>query len=389
MTTQGTWIRDVDIVMPDSVLQGHVYIKGNLITKIETDPFKHDGHSQVIDGTGLLLIPGMIDLHSDAIEKEAEPRPNTIFPLALSLYELEKKLAAAGVTTMYHSLSIGTGLSLRGDELMQEMVNIINTYRTKKTMIRHRIHLRYEVTHFAGLSLAEQLVADNQVDYFSYMNHAPGIGQYNRPGSFESYVMKRQGVDEAEVKQIVEQLMEKQLQIDWERISRLTTLVRDKGLRIASHDDDSPALVDTSRAMGATICEFPLNKETAQYAREQQMAVCVGAPNIIRGKSHDHNLSAMEAIESGLANIICSDYAPSILLAAVFKLVDAGIALHEAVKMVSLNPAVALGIDDQYGAIAVGKKADLILVDRQDHPSIRATFVDGRLVYQSQRYSFE
>lgn len=392
MAKAAKWIRDAEIVMSDEVMRGHVYVEDGTIQAIDTNaPFKAAAATDVtvIDGSGYLLMPGMIDLHSDAIEKEAEPRPNTILPLALSLYELEKKLAAAGVTMIYHSLSIGTGLSLRGDHLMQQLVELINQYKQEASLIRHRIHLRYEVTHFAGLDIAEQLVQANKVDYFSYMNHAPGIGQYSRPGSFEAYVMKRQGVDEGEVQTIVDALMEKQTKIDWQRIQALTELVRQQGICIASHDDDSPTLLDTSRAMGATVSEFPLNLETATYARQQQMDVCVGAPNLIRGGSHDQNLSAIDAIKSGAANIICSDYAPSLLLPSIFKLIDEGIALPEAVNMVSLNPAKALGLADQYGSIEVGKNADLLLVDQQQHPSVRLMLVNGHIVFESQRYKHD
>src|SRR5690554_5891880 len=137
----------------------------------------------MIDAEGMLLVPGLIDMHCDAIEKEVEPRPNTLFPMNLALYEMEKKLAAAGITTMYHSLSLGVGLSLRGDDVMLKLLNQIKEYREQRSMIRHRIHLRYEITHFAGLAIAEKLIKEGNIDYLSYMNHAPGIGQYKSPGS--------------------------------------------------------------------------------------------------------------------------------------------------------------------------------------------------------------
>lgn len=382
--TKRSWIRDVLLVLPDRVAYGDMLLEHGLIKQIEV-------HSEELCETiardKMYLIPGMIDLHCDAIEKEVEPRPKTLIPLQLALYELEKKLAAAGVTTMYHALSVGTGLSLRGNELMREMVNTIDRYKKMKTSIRHRLHLRYELTHFEGMPYAEQLIEEGKVDYFSLMNHGPEQGQYKRPGAFEAYVMKNQGVTREEVAGIVEQLKAKQAQLDWSAVHRLVNRVQTMGIKVASHDDDSIEQIDASLELGASVCEFPLNIETAHYARHHQMAVCVGAPNVIRGGSHEHNMSAKEALLSGAANIICSDYAPSLLLSAAFQLAQEGMLLHEAINTVSLNPATALGIDAEFGSIEVGKKADLLLVElKSDYPSIRKTFVNGQIVYSSQPF---
>lgn len=386
MKAKRRWIRNVNLVLADRVAHGHVLLCNDVIERIVFhDPDVET--TEVIEGHSMYLLPGMIDMHCDAIEKEVEPRPKTLIPLQLALYELEKKLAAAGVTTMYHSLSVGTGLSLRGNELMRDMVNTIDRHKKMKSIIRHRLHLRYELTHFEGMPIAEQLIEEGKVDYFSLMNHGPEQGQYKRPGAFEAYVMKNQGITREEVETIVEALLAKQAEIDWDAVHRLVARVKCKGLRVASHDDDSIQQVDASIQLGATVSEFPLNLETAIYATEKNMSVCVGAPNVIRGGSHEHNMSALEALTSGVANIICSDYAPSLLLSAVFKLVPEGIALHEAVKTVSLNPAKALGIHEQYGSIEEGKRADLILVELiDDYPSIRNTIVNGQIVYSSQSF---
>jgi alpha-D-ribose 1-methylphosphonate 5-triphosphate diphosphatase len=389
MSNRGTWICNAQVVLPNETAKGNVYIENKIIKIIDFEPERTKIDSQnhdVINGEGMLLLPGLIDLHCDAIEKEVEPRPNTFFPMNLALYELEKKLAAEGITTMYHSLSLGVGLSLRGDHLMRQLLEQIHRYRlNQRTMIRHRIHLRYEITHFDGQRLAEDLIQDDKVDYFSFMNHAPGQGQYKLPGSFEAYVMKNQGVNKEEVKEIVENVIRKQDDIDWTKLKEFTRYIASKGIVIASHDDDSCDQVDVSKQIGATVVEFPLNLETSAYAMKQNMAVCVGAPNIIRGGSHDKNMKALDAVKAGSAEILCSDYSPSSLLPAVFKLVDEGIPLSDAVNMASLHPAKALGLDKEFGSIEVGKKADLILVEQiEGYPSIRKTIVNGHVVYQSE-----
>lgn len=380
------WIRNVRLVLPKRIVHGHVLLGNGVIEHIELDELSDTG-IEMIEGHDMYLMPGIIDMHCDAIEKEVEPRPNTLIPLQLALNELEKKLAAAGVTTMYHSLSVGTGLSLRGNELMRNMVDTIERYKQMETLIRHRLHLRYELSHFEGMPIAERLIDAGKVEYFSLMNHGPEQGQYKRPGAFEAYVMKNQGVTREEVVDIVAQLRAKQARIDWRAVRSLVDRVISKGLKVASHDDDSLQQVDDAIKLGATVSEFPLNLETASYAIQNGMSVCVGAPNVIRGGSHEHNMSALAALKSGAANIICSDYAPSLLLPAAFKLVDEGLALHEAINMVTLNPAKALGVDTAYGSIEVGKKADLLLVHcKDDYPSIRKTIVNGQIVYSSQPF---
>ncbi|GGG76208.1 alpha-D-ribose 1-methylphosphonate 5-triphosphate diphosphatase [Paenibacillus radicis (ex Gao et al. 2016)] len=337
----------------------------------------------VIDASGSYVLPGLIDIHNDAIEKEVQPRPNTLFPLEMSLLEFERKLPLHGITTMYHSLSLGVGLSLRGDHLLTEMVELINQYRTKRSIIRNRIHLRYEISHLKGMHIVAQYIEENKIDYLSFMDHSPGQGQYRKEGSFERYVMKNQGMELKEAQALVVDLMERRQRIDWEQLRQLGRQAIQQGISLASHDDDSPERVDVFKSYGINVTEFPINLETAQYATGEDMAVCVGAPNIVRGVSHDQNLRAIDAIASGAASIICSDYHSSSLLQSIFKLADEGIAaLPTAVRMATLHPAQACGIADEAGSIEPGKAADLIIVQRyKGHPWVTHTLVDGKTVY--------
>ena len=337
----------------------------------------------VIDAAGRYVLPGLIDIHCDAIEKEVQPRPNTLFPLELALLEFERKLPVHGITTMYHSLSLGVGLSLRGDHLLTSMIELIGSYRKKRSMIRNRIHLRYEVSHLAGLPIVERYLHNKSIDYLSFMDHSPGQGQYREPGSFERYVMKNQGVDTEEVQVIVKELLERQQQVNWDQLRRLGKLANDRKIAVASHDDDSPAKVDDSRRFGVSVCEFPINLETALYAARQGMQICVGAPNVVRGVSHDKNLRATDANKADAAHILCSDYHPSSMLAAIFKLAQEGTAdLPAAVRMATLNPGTALYADKELGSIEPGKAADMIIVDQYEGlPWVTHTFVDGIPVY--------
>ncbi|MEV5026303.1 alpha-D-ribose 1-methylphosphonate 5-triphosphate diphosphatase [Paenibacillus sp. LPE1-1-1.1] len=379
------------VVLPNQIAEGAVAavegrIDAVLLGESAIDSWlkQHPG-AAVIDAEGHYVMPGLIDIHCDAIEKEVQPRPGTIFPLDMALMEFERKLPVHGITTMYHSLSLGVGLSLRGDHLLTGMVEHINDYRSKRSFIRNRIHLRYEVSHLAGMPIVKRFLNEKTIDYLSFMDHSPGQGQYREPGSFERYVMKNQVVSMDEVRVIVEDLIQRREQVNVEQLKELSGLAAKQGVAIASHDDDSAQKVEESIGYGVSVCEFPINLDTARHAADRGLHVCVGAPNVVRGASHDKNLKAADAIAAGAADILCSDYHPSSMLAAVFKLADQGVAaLPAAVRMASLHPAQALGAGDELGSIEQGKAADLIIVDRYEGlPWVTHTIVGGQVVYAS------
>jgi Metal-dependent hydrolase involved in phosphonate metabolism len=380
-----------NLVLKDAVVKGAVAVEdGRIAAVLEREDEaarwrEMRPEAAVVDARGKYVLPGLIDIHCDAIEKEVQPRPGTLFPLELALLEFERKLPLHGITTMYHSLSLGVGLSLRGDHLLTGMVDCIHRFAKARSMVRNRIHLRFEVSHHPGLPIVERYLEEGRIHYLSFMDHSPGQGQYRAPGSFERYVMKNQGVTAAEVQEIVDDLMKRRQQVDGDRLKRLGRLAAAKGIAVASHDDDSPEKVEESRSCGATVSEFPINLATARHAAGLGMRVCVGAPNVVRGGSHDHNLRAIDAIEEGSAHILCSDYHPSSLLAAVFKLAESGAAgLPEAVGMASLRPAEAMGTAGELGSIEPGKAADLILVDRYEGmPWVTDAFVGGSHVFSA------
>ncbi len=387
------FIRGGTIVLPDGVNKADLRVENGIITTIDSNPRSSDeqAHSakddQFIDAEGAWVLPGLVDIHCDAIEKEVEPRPNTLFPLDMAFLQFERKLAGHGITTMLHSLSFGVGLSLRGEHLVAELVDLISSIRRERAMIRHGIHLRYEVSHITGFDLAQRFISEGLLDYLSLMDHAPGQGQYHRPGAFQRYVMKNQGVGLDEVAQIVEELQGRRSRVDWGKLKTLTAEARRRGIAVASHDDDNAAAVNRSLDFGATVSEFPLSLETAMYAQSQGMGVCVGAPNIVRGGSHDGNLRAVEAIRNVAADILCSDYHPASLLHAVFTLETEGVPLSKAAAMASLNPARVLGRAEEIGSIELGKRADLIVVRKvRNNPLVQYTIVDGTIVHATQPF---
>jgi len=387
MRTTKLCIYNAQIILPEKVIKGHILIDGQRISEVSESGFpkvKSYPDVTMMDAEGCYVMPGMIDLHSDAIEKEIQPRPNTLFPINMAFYELEKKLAVSGITTMYHSLSLSDEWGVRNKEMVVGVINNINRLKQNRSMINHKIHLRYELTFLAGISILESLIRDKSIDLMSYMDHTPGQGQFRDTETLKSFTMQSYGKKAQEVEDFMDRTIENQARIDWFKLISLAKFAKTRGIRLASHDDDTKEKIETLLKCEGVLSEFPINMETALYAKSRDIHVCVGAPNIVRGKSHSNNMRAIDAITNNAADIVCSDYLPSAMLPAVFHLTREGIKLTKAVKMVTLNPAKALGIDQEVGSVEVGKCADLILVGmHEDYPILRKTLVGGNIVFQS------
>ncbi len=386
MRTKKTCLDHAQIVLPDKIVKGFILIESNRIVEVGENDFermKTDPDILYIDAEDGYVMPGMIDIHSDALEKEVQPRPNTSFPINMAFYELEKKLSVSGITTMYHSLTLSDDLGVREKDVVLGMIKSINSLKNIRSMINHKIHLRYELTYLSGIDDLEALISEQSIDFMSYMDHTPGQGQYQDTEALKNYMMQSYGRMAEEIEGHLGRTIKSRGMINWSRLIDLAKFAKTRGVRLASHDDDRKEKIDMLLACQGAVSEFPMNIETAIYAKSKGIYVCVGAPNIVRGKSHNNNMKAMEAIAKHAADIICSDYFPGAMLQALFSLTQEGIDLTEAVKMVTLNPAKALGIDCEVGTIEVGKIADLIIVEwHQDYPVLRKTLVGGNMIYQ-------
>jgi alpha-D-ribose 1-methylphosphonate 5-triphosphate diphosphatase len=340
---------------------------------------------RTMDAQGNYLLPGFVDLHSDAIEKGIEPRPNTFFPVDIAVYELDKKIAACGITTMYHSLSFAElEVGLRSNSTAAGIIRQIDQF-SHTLKVRTRIHARFEITDMGAVPFLEGLIRDGLIHLFSFMDHSPGQGQFRDITAFKSYYGPVYGKSDQEMDGIINRKLRSREADAPAAIQHLVELCRENGIAIASHDDDSREKIELLKRMGVTMTEFPVNIEAVRAAREQGISVCLGSPNVVRGLSQARNLSARDAISWGFGDILCSDYSPMTMLHAVLTLEQLGILpLHEAVNMVSLNPAVAVGIADRTGSLEVGKDADMLIVDHSNgFPRILKTFVGGREVFST------
>jgi alpha-D-ribose 1-methylphosphonate 5-triphosphate diphosphatase len=382
-------IYNAQIVTLSGVQEGALIIEdGKIVEILPNSSLEPATSEETINAEGCYVMPGLIDMHSDALEKEIQPRPNTFFPLHMSFFELEKKLAGCGVTTIYHSLSLADGVGVRNDAMVVDVIEHIVKLREERAMIHHRVHLRYEVTNLMGMETVKGLIDTKKIDLLSIMDHTPGQGQFTEKDTYENYLVKTYGVRDEELKLMIETLKSNSKLIEWEQIHNMMQHAIQHDIVVASHDDDTIAKVDQMIDYGVTISEFPINMTAAQYSHEQNLLVVVGSPNLVRGISHSNNMKAVDAIKAGYSDAICSDYLPSSMLPAVFMLHEKeNMPLHQAVAMVTANPAAKIGIGDRVGSIEVGKMADLIFVKQHNgYPLVQRTLVNGETIYYAKPF---
>ncbi len=375
------WLGNFTLVLPEQIVEGgSVRIEDGVIAEIRDQPVAN----AVIDGGGRYLMPGFVDLHGDMIEREISPRPNAEMPIDFGIHELDKKLAAAGVTTAFAAVSFATESvygNVRSLETTSAVIEGVNRLRDN-LLIDHRVHARYEITNVGAAATLERLLEAGEIDMVSLTDHTPGQGQYNNIEAYVRSMSERRSISLESAQEMIEKRIEMRKNPDIEtRLMEIVALSQKHGLSLASHDDDSIAKVIEMQELGVTISEFPVTMAAAEEARRRGLWTLMGAPNALRGKSMSGNLSARDAATAGLLSTIAADYHPAAFVPAVFKLADVVTGgLAAAVAMATSNAARAAGITDR-GEIAIGQHADLVVIETGDVHRIRATFRNGRFVY--------
>jgi len=371
-------ITNARIVTPKKIVEGSLVIKNGKIVEITEENKKSEN---VIDAGGKYLLPGLVDIHGDDLERKISPRPHTNFPIDFALINLDRKTAACGITTKLHAIAyFEDELKGRHPIKSREILNILNKLKDK-LLVNNYIHARCEIS--SDISSILQIIGDPLVKLVSVMDHTPGQGQFKNIEDYKTYHKRIYGLEDYEIEEILDK---KKNHNKMTNLRRVLDRAHRFNLPVASHDDDTVEKVEFFYSLGVNISEFPVTLEAAKRAKNLGMFVSMGAPNVVRGKSSLGNLSAIEAIKHGLVDILCSDYYPECMLYAPFILERKGLmSLNEAVNLVSLNPAKAIGIDKEVGSIDIGKRADLIIVDLIDGiPVVEKTIVNGNIVYNSE-----
>ena len=349
------------VVTRTEAFRGVVRIAEGRIAEIERQARVPAG---ALDCEGDWLIPGLVELHTDVLERHAFPRPGVRWPETAAVMAYDAQLASAGVTTAFDSLAVGyvfdTGQRPRDPRPLASAIRAAQAQGILRA--EHFLHIRCEVGTAQLLEDFAPFTDDPMVRLVSLMDHTPGQRQFVSLDKYREYYQGKFGLSDVEVETLIESRRLDRARFGDRHRSAIIALCAKHGLPMASHDDATVRHVEEALEAGATIAEFPTTLEAAGAARAYGLSVLVGGPNLILGGSHSGNVAAALLAERGLIDILSSDYVPAAALhAALWLHARHGVRLPEAVATVTLTPARRIGLEDR-GEIAVGQLADLVRV---------------------------
>ena len=375
-------IRNARIVTPDQELTGSVVIEDGAICAID------EGSVSIPSGEdwqGDWLLPGLVELHTDNLEKHLSPRPGVLWNAHSAMVVHDAQCAAAGITTVLDSVVIGD-LDHGGARAQTQHTSIAALHQCRDEglmRIEHLLHLRCEVSVPDILEAFNQYADDPLLRLVSVMDHTPGQRQWRDLTSYRRYAERNLRFADDQFESMIAQRKVDQQAYAVPHRQTIVDASRSRGLPLASHDDTLISDIQQAVEEGVGLSEFPTTLAAAQAARDAGMAIIMGGPNLVKGGSHSGNVSAAELAQADLLDIFSSDYVPSSLLLATFMLgLVAQWTLPKAVRTVTFNPARALGMLDR-GEVALGQRADLLRVrmNRAGMPTVLETWVAGKRVY--------
>ena len=369
------------VVTVRDVLPGGVVVRDGVVAEVG-DATRVPA---AFDCEGDYLIPGLIELHTDHLESHFKPRPRVLWPVEAAVVAHDAQIAASGITTVFDALRVGTSkdddVAIGGN--MRRLADAIGRAKAAGVLrADHLLHLRCELACDDTVPETAAFLDDPNLRLISLMDHTPGQRQFTRLDKFKEYYGGKSGMSEPELEAYIGERLAAHDRLAVPNRRRVVELARSRGIPLASHDDATSAHVEEAAEDGVTIAEFPTTADAAALSRRRGLYVLMGAPNVVRGGSHSGNVSAQALAESGLLDILSSDYVPFSLLQSVFALSERlpGIDLPAAVRLVTRNPAAASGLEDR-GEIAQGKRADLVQVRVVEGlPVVRSVWREGRRV---------
>ncbi|ASL45959.1 Alpha-D-ribose 1-methylphosphonate 5-triphosphate diphosphatase [Burkholderia sp. AD24] len=371
-------IRNARIVTRDEVFTGVVHVEDGVIRDLERGT---TSAREAEDWDGDYLLPGLIELHTDNLEKHLAPRPGVQWNTDAAFVIHDAQVAAAGITTVFDALAIGSrsNVGLRGRDVQTQCAESL-TRLSERNLLRaeHFLHLRCEIATADVVELFDSLCAHPLLRLASVMDHTPGQRQWHDREQWRRFQERNGKLSDEHVATALTELSIEQARYADTHRREIVERCNRLGIPVASHDDTLVEHVEQARAEGIVLAEFPTTRVAAEAARAHGISTIMGAPNIVRGGSHSGNVSALELAEANLLDILSSDYVPSSLLTAVFELVaKADWTLPRAMATVSAEPARTAGLHDR-GSIAAGLRADFVRVTMLDTlPVPRATYRGG------------
>jgi len=376
-------INNVNLVLEDQVVKGSLEIQDGMITAFADTVSQLP---QALNAEGGWLLPGLIELHTDNLDKFFTPRPKVDWPAHSAMSSHDALMVASGITTVLDAVAVGDvrdgGHRL---ENLQKMIDaVVNSQKAGLNRAEHRLHLRCELPHESTLPLFEKLMDTEVLSLVSLMDHSPGQRQFATPQKYREYYQGKYNLNDDQMEVFQAEQVENSRRWAQPNRAAIAAHCRRLGIALASHDDATTAHVEESLALGSVIAEFPTTEEAARASHALGLQVLMGAPNIVRGGSHSGNVAAHHLASLGILDILSSDYYPASLLDAVFRIAqDEGNAftLPQAVGLVTRNPAKALRLEDR-GVIAEGKRADLVLARAHgDHHYVQNVWRQGTQVF--------
>ena len=344
-----------------------------------------DGAAErTLDARGLLVLPGIVDIHGDAFERQMMPRPGVGFPLDVALFESDRQAVANGITTVFHGVTWSWEGGLRGADNARAILDGIERLRDRLGADT-RYHLRHETYNLDAEAEIMAWLAARRIDVIAFNDHMTSTVEAPDRAHKLTQMIERCGMPSSDFLALVERVKARADEVP-ASIARLAAAGKACGVPLLSHDDTSPAQREWFRALGCSLAEFPTTVATAEAAARHGDDIVLGAPNVVRGGSHTGWIDATEMIARGLCSVLASDYYYPAPLLAAFALAARGVLpLEQAWMLVSQTPAKAVGLDDR-GAIAAGRRADMIVVDASApaRPRVAATIVTGRIVHLAQ-----
>ncbi|AWM03711.1 alpha-D-ribose 1-methylphosphonate 5-triphosphate diphosphatase [Bradyrhizobium amphicarpaeae] len=334
-----------------------------------------------IDARDLLVLPGIVDLHGDAFERQMMPRAGVDFPIDVALADSDRQAISNGITTVFHATTCSWEPGLRSSDNARGLMEAIERQRPQFAADT-RFHLRHETYNLEAEDEISLWLSEGRVDLFAFNDHMDGtVADMAKPRK-RNRMVERTGLSAEAFDRLVERVVARADEVP-ASVARLAAAARAAEVRMLSHDDATPAMRQEFRELDADIAEFPINEETARAAAHHGDAIVYGAPNVVRGGSHTGWTKASDMIAKGLCSVLASDYYyPAQLLAAFRLAADGVLPLTEAWNLVSAGPARATGLADR-GVLAEGRRADILLVDDSAplRPRLIAVISGGKLVH--------